>query len=121
MIDIAVDQTINDIFFTDFDFVLYDDLDQILQNLSIRLKFFLAEWFLDITQGLPYYQIFFKTAPNLIQVETIIRNEILTTRGITEIISFTADFNPRKRIFSVNFVAKSINGEEIAKEMELTV
>lgn len=121
MIDIAVDQKINDIIFQDFDFVLYDELNEIMQNLSIRLKFFLGEWYLDITQGLPYYQIIFSKNANLIQVESLIKNEILNTRGITEIIDFQSDYEPRGRIFSVKFTAKSISGEPIYKEMELRV
>ena len=121
MIDIALDPISNDLVFEDFDFALLDDTRQIMQNLAVRLRFFLAEWYLDITQGLPYYQVFFTKAPNLIQVESILKNEILTTRGIVELISFVADFDAKKRIFSVNFSARSISGEELQKEMELQV
>ena len=121
MIDIALNPISNDLVFEDFDFDLVEETNQIMQNLAIRLRFFLEEWYLDITQGLPYYQIFFTKAPNLIQVESILKNEILTTRGIVELISFVANFDSRTRIFSVNFTAKSINGEELQKEMELRV
>lgn len=121
MIDIALDPITNDLVFEEFDFDLLDDTRQIMQNLAIRLRFFLGEWFLDITQGLPYYQVFFTKAPNLIQIESILKNEILTTRGILELISFSAEFNSKKRIFSVKFSARSISGEELQKELELQV
>src|SRR6187551_3333758 len=103
MIDIALDPVTNDLVFDDFDFALVDDTKQIMQNLAIRLRFVLAEWYLDITQGIPYFEFFFIKAPNQIQIESILKEEIVTTRGIVELTSFTADFNTRSRVFSVRF------------------
>lgn len=119
MIDFQLDQVTNDLVFSDFDFHLIDDTNQIMQNLAIRLRFFLGEWYLDITQGVPYYEVFFKKAPNQIQIESILKQEIVTTRGILELTSFQSDFDQRRRIYSVKFSARSINGENLVKEMEL--
>lgn len=121
MIDFALDQNTNDLIFRDFDFFLFDDTNQIMQNLAIRLRFVLGEWYLDITQGIPYYEVFFKKAPNQIQIESILKQEIANTRGIVEITSFESAFDARRRVYSVKFSAKSIDGEELIKEMELPV
>lgn len=121
MIDFALDQVSNDLIFKDFDFALFDDTNQIMQNLAIRLRFILGEWYLDITQGVPYYEVFFRKAPNQIQIESILKEEIVNTRGIVELISFESNFDQRKRIYSVKFSARSISGEELLKEMELPV
>lgn len=121
MIDIELDPISNDLVFTGFDFRLIDNVGQIMQNLSIRLRFVLAEWFLDITQGIPYFEFFFIKAPNLIQIESILKQEIVTTRGILELISFTSNYESRRRIFSVRFSARAISGETLLKEMELPV
>lgn len=121
MIDIALDPLTNDLVFTDFDFALVDDTRQIMQNLAIRLRFVLNEWFLDVTQGIPYFEFFFVKAPNQIQIESILKEEIVNTRGIVEITSFSADFNIRTRVYSVRFGARSISGEELLKELELPV
>lgn len=121
MIDFALEQKTPDLIFTNFDFQLYDDTNQIMQNLGIRLRFILGEWFLDITQGIPYYEEVFIKAPNQIQIESIIMREIVTTRGILEIISFESDFDTRKRIYSVKFSARSISGETLLQEFELPV
>lgn len=121
MIDIEVDQKTNDIIFKDFDFQVIDEANEIMQNLSIRLKFFLGEWFLDIGQGLPFYQIIFSKNPNLIHIESIIKNEILTTRGIAELVSFNTVFDKLKRKLFVKFEAKSVSGEPLFKEMEIRV
>jgi hypothetical protein len=121
MIDIALDPFTNDLVFKDFDFDLVDDTKQIMQNLAIRLRFVLGEWYLDITQGIPYFEFFFIKAPNLIQIESILKEEIVNTRGIVELISFESDYEARRRIFSVKFSARSISGEELLKELEIPV
>lgn len=121
MIDIAVDQKTNDLIFREFDFYLIDGVDQIIQNLSIRLKFILGEWFLDITQGIPYFESFFIKAPNLIQIESILKDEIVTTRGIAELLTFEANYVALNRKFVVKFQARADSGEIILKEMELPV
>jgi len=121
MIDIALDKKTHDLIFEDFDFKLYEETDQIMQNLNIRLRFFLGEWFLDILQGLPYYESFFIKAPNLIHADAYLKNEILTTRGIVEITEFETSFEPKKRVYRVKFSAISISGEPLFNEMELQV
>jgi len=121
MIDIELDTISNDLVFSGFDFSLVDDTRQIMQNLGIRLRFVLGEWFLDITQGIPYFEFFFIKAPNLIQIESILKEEIVNTRGIVELISFTSNYEARRRIFSVKFSARSISGEALLKELELPV
>lgn len=121
MIDFALDPVTNDLVFEDFNFFLLDDTRQIMQNLAIRLRFIFGEWFLDITQGVPYFEYFFIKAPNLIQIESILKEEIVTTRGIVELTSYEANFDARLRIYSVKFSARSISGEELLKELELPV
>ena len=121
MIDIALDQSTSDLKFSNFDFSLFDGIDQISQNLFIRLKFVLGEWFLDITQGIPYYEDIFKKNPNQIIIENVFKQEIVSTRGVEEILSFEADFNREKRIFYVNFSVRVVSGEQLEQEFELPV
>lgn len=121
MIDIALDKKNHDLIIEDFDFVLYDDVSQIMQNLNIRLRFFLGEWFLNVFQGIPYYEAFFIKNPNLIFVESYLKNEILTTRGILELTEFETSFESKKRIYKVRFSALAISGEQLSNEMELQV
>ncbi len=121
MIDIAIDQETNDLFFDNLDFSLFDNTKQIMQNLYIRLKFVFGEWFLDITQGVPYYEVFFIKSPNQIQIDSVIKDEIINTRGIVEITHYEATFDKKNRKYIVKFNAKTISGEEFLKELELPV
>jgi hypothetical protein len=110
MIDIALDPKTGDLVFEDFDLALVGGVDQIAQNLAIRLRFIQGEWFLNILAGIPYYQYFFIKNPNQIQVETFLKDEISNTAGIIDITSFSSDFDGVNRKFTVNFGCRSING-----------
>jgi hypothetical protein len=118
MKDIALDPTTGDLLLENFDLQLVEGRDQIAQNLAIRLRFILGEWFLDITAGVPYYDDFFIKAPNQIRIESVLKEEILDTAGIDQILSFTSNFDAQRRIYSVTFSVSTIQGE-IALTQEL--
>lgn len=103
MIDLALNPTTGDLIIFDFDLQLVSGVDQIAQNLSIRLRFFFGEWYLNILVGIPYYQYFFIKDPNQIQVETFLKNEIAYTRGIQQITAFNSSFDGITRIFTATF------------------
>ncbi len=110
MKDLALDPSTGDILIVDFDAGLVDGIDQIAQNLAIRLRFMQGEWFLNILAGIPYYQYFFIKNPNQIQVETFLKDEIANTRGVLEITSFFSNFDGQTRKFFVNFGCTTIDG-----------
>lgn len=105
MKDLLLDPVTHDLQLINFDLAFADGVDQIAQNLGIRLRFILGEWFLDITAGIPYYEDFFIKAPNQINVESILKNEIINTPGINEITSFVSNYNNVNRTYSVEFTA----------------
>lgn len=111
MIDIALDPSTGDLVFEDFDFALVGGVDQIAQNLAIRLRFLTGEWFLNILAGVPYYQYFFIKNPNQIQVETFLKDEILNTRGVINLTAFSSNFIGSTRQFTVNFACTTIDGD----------
>lgn len=111
MKDIALDRLTGDLYLKNFDLQLVEGRDQIAQNLMIRLRFILGEWFLDITAGIPYYDDFFIKAPNQILIESVLKEEILDTHGVNQILSFTSNFNARRRIYSVTFSVITTQGE----------
>lgn len=118
MIDLALNTMTGDLEVVDFDIPLVNDINQIAQNLAIRLRFFLGEWYLDITAGIPYYQYFFIKAPNQIQIESFLKEEISTTRGITEITAFSSSFGTSERSYNVIFSVIALN-DTLQLEMEI--
>lgn len=118
MKDIALDPTTGDLVFENFNFEIVDGVDQVSQNLAIRLRFMLGEWFLNILAGIPYYEYFFIKNPNQIQIETFLKNEISNTRSVTEITSFSSNFDGATRLFTVVFGCKALD-ETIEMELDI--
>lgn len=119
MIDIELDQLTGSILLEDFDFKLIDDTNQIQQNLLIRLKFILGEWYLDILQGIPYFEDFFIKNPNQIRIESVLKSEIFDTEGVVELLTFTSAYDDALRKYSANFAVRTISGETLEFEEEL--
>lgn len=117
MNDLAINED-GDLLIANYDLQIVTSLDQTIQELIIRLKFFLGEWFLDTEAGIPYYQDFFVKAPNQIRIESVLKNEILDTPGILELTSFVSDFDEINRKYSVRFGALADEGEF---ELEVTL
>jgi hypothetical protein len=116
MKDLTLDPFTHDLLITNFDLSTVDDVDQITQNLGIRLRFFLGEWFLNIGVGVPFYQSIFVKSPNQINVESAIKNEIINTIGISEILSFASQYDNRSRQFALQFSALSDAGPVIIEQ-----
>lgn len=110
MKDLALDPVTHDLLITNFDLSTVDNKEQVTQNLGIRLRFFLGEWFLDVSAGMPYYQSIFQKNPNQINVESVIKSEIINTVGIREILTFASQYNNSNRQFSVQFTALTDEG-----------
>lgn len=119
MIDIALDQLTGSLAIENFDLVLIDDTNQIKQNLLIRLKFIFKEWYLDNTQGVPYFEDFFIKNPNQIRIESVLKTEIVNTDGVVELLDFESTYDDRLRKYSVRFTVRTISGEALQIEEEL--
>lgn len=82
----------------------------VLQDLFIRLRFFYGEWFLDPTQGLPYFKYVFVNNPDLRLIESIFRRVILGTAGIASLDSFSLTFDRTQRKLSPVFFGRLTSG-----------
>lgn len=109
-IDLKLDLDENDLTIENYDLALVDKLEQINQKLQIKLKFFSGEWFLDTTQGVPFYSIVFVKNPDLDLIATTIKNEILKVDGIKEILSYSQQLDTVNRTLSVDFEVDTIYG-----------
>lgn len=85
--------------------------EEIRQRLLQNLRFFLGEWFLDQTEGLPYFQaVFVKGTPPDI-VEAAFKDRIIGTDGVESLERFEPlDLNSATRELKVDFDVKTING-----------
>lgn len=119
MSDIALDMnpaspSFSDLVLVNGDLQLVQSDAAIRQNLFQRLRLFLGEWFLDTTQGVPYYQVILLKNPNLDVVQATLLSVITKTEGIVELLDFAFDYDNAQRSLSVTFSARSTNGTVIS-------
>jgi len=110
MSDLVIDPTTGDLQILNGDLSLTSGIDGIAQNIRIRLNFFLGEWFLDTSQGMPYFQNVLVKQPNSQAIRAIFRKAILTTPGVLSVTNLELDLDNSLRKLSVSFQAETTDG-----------
>ena len=103
------DSTMSEILLTDDP--SYPEGRDVMQDLFIRLRFFYSEWFLDPTQGLPYFRYVFTNDPDTRLITSIFRRVILGTPGVGSLDTFSLDFDRSRRILYPHFAVRLISGK----------
>lgn len=95
-------------------FVIIDKDAALRQRLIQNLKTFFQEWFLDLTIGVPYFQIVFvKGAPPSL-VSSIFKDVILQTEDVGILERFEPlDYNTSTRELFIDFTVVSVDGVEL--------
>ncbi len=105
----------HDLAIENFDLVVLSNVEQVIQHINIRLKFFLGEWFLDITIGIPYYRDVLIKGFDVGTVEAVFKDQILGTPGVTKISEFDLVLEST-RVLTVSFKAVILD-EEVTVEV----
>jgi hypothetical protein len=82
---------------------------EVSQRLAVRFNFFQKEWFLDLSEGAPFYQYILVKGAKELTIRSILSNIVLSTPGVGEIISLTWDIS-KDRVMSVNIEARLRDG-----------
>ena len=77
--DLALDSITGDLDFENGDLYMVRQSAAVEQFLRQKLKLFLAEWFLDESKGVNYFDEVFVKNPRSVVIDTIFKNEILST------------------------------------------
>jgi hypothetical protein len=76
-----------------------------------RLRLFMGEYFLDATDGTPWFQsILGKSSRDI--AEANIKQRILSTKGVLAINTFDMDSDTRKLTFTIRATLTDINNEQ---------
>lgn len=94
-------------------FAFIAGVDFYRQKISSRFKFFLAEWFLDLRQGVPYHRDVLKKGPDLSVVTSVFRRVLLKTKGVILVKRFAVQFDATARHLSFDFEALTEAGPVI--------
>lgn len=109
--DIKIDQVTKKFVMTNGDFVLTDGVDAVAQMVGQRLQTWLGEWFLDITEGVPFREKIFVKNPSVVEVESVLKLMIIQSPGIIQLTSFDFTFDSALRQAHLSFSAQSQMGE----------
>lgn len=103
----------HDLAFVDNDLVATKTLDESLaQRLLIKLQTFQGEWFLDVEEGVPYFQSIFGKNRSKESVDAIFQREITTEPEVVSLDSYQSILDSEYRVFSLSFQITSVNQEE---------
>jgi hypothetical protein len=86
-------------------------LDATRQLLETRLRMARGEWFLDPEEGLPVYEKILGKPRSETGIRQAIRECILETPGIEDVLSMTVSIDRSARTVLVQFVAQATEGE----------
>lgn len=78
-----------------------NNAEQVAILLKNRLQFFLGEWFLDVREGIPYYDVVMVKNPDLNLLSRMFRKVILATEGVAQIDVLTTDLDAALRKLTV--------------------
>lgn len=105
----------NDFLVIDGDLVLTSDAEQggsnnVLQDILTRIRFFAGEWFMDTTQGLPWFQQILIKNPDQSKIDALFQNTIMGTPGVQQLLAYSFEPNFAARVLTVSFTANTTQG-----------
>ena len=115
MADLKLDST-GDLDVTTNDFEVLNGIEAIRQELQIRYRFFLGEWFLNSQEGTPYFEHIIKKNANDAQVRAILVDVAKSTPGVVEVRSYEAELDSVNRILTVSMQFGATTDEGLVYE-----
>lgn len=109
--DIKIDPVTKKFVLVNGDFVLTSGVEAVAQFVGQRVQTWLGEWFLDITEGVPYREKVFLKNPDILDVSNVLKVMIIQSPGIIQLNSFDFTFDSAARIAHLTFSAQSEMGE----------
>ena len=83
--------------------------ETVAQAVVTRLRLWLAEWFLDTTDGTAYQQgVLGKNSKA--NADVVMRERILRTTGVEELTSFNSTLDPDLRTYAVSATIETVYG-----------
>ena len=89
--------------------------EYVANRLFDSLSFFLNEWFLNLNEGIPYFEKIIGQKPDLGLIDTLYRRAILATPGVGSISNLKLGFDRATRTLAVRFEAKLTDGTAITE------
>lgn len=103
--DIRIDESTRDLVVAAGDLQLVEDVAAIRQDVDQALGAFKGEWFLDLDEGVPYFDVVLVKNPKAELLRSAYRDRILARRGVKSLLAFEITYAPDTRTLSVEWTA----------------
>jgi hypothetical protein len=90
--------------------------ETVAQAVKTRLGLITGEWFLDVTEGVPYTTDVLGTGTSE-SYDLAIQDRVLGTEGVTEILGYVSDVNKETRALSVEIVIDTVYGQATVEKV----
>lgn len=110
MYDIAEDINTSDIVLQNGDIMMIDNAERVAQQVLITLRFWLGEWFLNTTEGVPYLEYILVKQPNMAHIRQILTEQIQSVEGVKAVTDMELTFDQRERNLLVEYTADTDYG-----------
>ncbi|SHI61668.1 hypothetical protein SAMN02745671_01163 [Anaerovibrio lipolyticus DSM 3074] len=117
MYDLAMNINTNDLILQDRDLMVIDNAERVAQQIVIQLRFFYGEWFLDTSDGVPYFEYVLVKNPNLNHVRQVIREAIEKVPEVSKINYIKLNFDKVNRVLYVSYEVETEYGLITRKEV----
>ena len=117
MYDLAENTATGDLLLQNNDLMIIDNAERVAQQILITLRFWLGEWFLDTTQGVPYLEYILIKNPNENHIRQILSEAILSVEGVQAVDEMTLEFDAKNRRLYVEYSASTDYGLLTRKEV----
>ena len=115
--DLAENIATGDLLLNNNDLMVIDNAERVAQQILITLRFWLGEWFLDTTQGVPYLEYILVKNPNENHIRQILTEAILSVEGVNTVDNMELDFDVRNRKMAVTYTVTTDYGLLTRKEV----
>jgi hypothetical protein len=95
----------NDLVFEDGKLVFVTGAAAVRQHLQLRFQTFLGEWDFDQNLGVPWFQNILTKQTSFVVVNQILRDTILETPGVDELLEFSFELDRPTRVATLRFKA----------------
>lgn len=115
--DLAENIATGDLLLNNNDLMVIDNAERVAQQILITLRFWLGEWFLDTTQGVPYLEYILIKNPNENHIRQILTDAILSVEGVETVDNMELDFDTRNRKMAVTYTVTTDYGLVTRREV----
>lgn len=110
MNDLMLDPITHDLLITGLDLSVITGADRVRQNLLIKLRLWVGEWFLDTQFGTPYIERILGKQVSLNGAIAALKKSILEVNDVSNISSFIYTFNRQERKIDISFACNTTFG-----------